>query len=116
MIINKKKVKLILIFILLMVIAFSFKPSNAALSPGDLAGPITNGGEIKPILATVLEIAGIIASAMSIITIILLGIKYMLGSIEEKAEYKKSLFPYIIGASFVFGATSIASIIYKAVK
>ena len=47
---------------------------------------------------------------------ILLGVKYMLGSVEEKAEYKKSLFPYMIGAVFVFGASTIAGIVYSMVK
>lgn len=37
----------------------------------------------------------------------------MLGSIEEKAQYKKTLLPYLIGAIFVFGATTIPGIVYK---
>ena len=27
----------------------------------------------------------------------IIGLKFMFGSIEEKAEYKKSLFPYVVG-------------------
>ena len=37
----------------------------------------------------------------------------MMGSAEEKAEYKKTLLPYIIGAAFVFAASTIASIIFS---
>ena len=40
----------------------------------------------------------------------------MLGSLEERAQYKKSLLPYFIGAIFVFGATTIPTIIYNMVK
>ena len=36
----------------------------------------------------------------------------MMGSAEEKAEYKKSLMPYVIGAGLVFSASAIAQIIY----
>ena len=36
----------------------------------------------------------------------------MMGSAEEKAEYKKTLLPYVIGAVLVFAAAAIASMIY----
>ena len=73
----------------------------------------TNGNieGMKPILASVLQVTGIIASATSIVVLIILGIKYMMGSVEEKATYKKTLFPYFIGAIFVFGASTIANVI-----
>ena len=41
------------------------------------------------------------------------GIKYMMGSAEEKAEYKKVMLPYIIGAVLIFAGVNIASAIYK---
>ena len=44
--------------------------------------------------------------------LVVIGIKYMMGSAEEKAEYKKTLMPYIIGAALVFAASAIAGIIY----
>ena len=37
----------------------------------------------------------------------------MLGSTEEKAQYKKSLLPYAIGALILFGASGIAGAIYN---
>ena len=37
----------------------------------------------------------------------------MMGSAEEKAEYKKTLLPYFIGAFFVFGAGVITTIIFN---
>lgn len=36
----------------------------------------------------------------------------MTGSVEERAEYKKTLMPYIIGAALVFAASTIAGAIY----
>ena len=38
-----------------------------------------------------------------------IGIKYMMGSAEEKAEYKKTMLPYLIGAIILFAAVNIAS-------
>lgn len=48
-----------------------------------------------------------------ILIITILGIKYMMGSLEEKAEYKKSLIPLIVGIIVVMGATTIANILFK---
>lgn len=48
----------------------------------------------------------------AVIVIMVLGVKYMLGSVEEKAEYKKSFMPLIIGIVLVVSATTIASFIF----
>lgn len=37
----------------------------------------------------------------------ILGIKFMIGSVEEKAEIKDALIPFIIGCIVVFGAFGI---------
>lgn len=37
----------------------------------------------------------------------ILGIKYMLSSVEEKASIKESMTPYIIGSIIILGALSI---------
>ena len=36
-----------------------------------------------------------------------LGIKFLMGSMEEKAQIKESLIPFIIGCIVVFGAFGI---------
>lgn len=51
------------------------------------------------------------AIVIAVVMIAVLGIKYMMGSAEEKSEYKKSLIPLLIGAILVFGAATIAKII-----
>lgn len=63
-------------------------------------------------------VLGVIATAGSIIAIIALvgiGIKYMSGSVQEKAEYKKTLKPYLIGAIMIFGISNLLNPIYKIV-
>lgn len=56
---------------------------------------------------TAITNVGIVAS---IIIIAVLGIKYMLGSLEEKAEFKKDMIPYLIGACLLFGVTAFVKI------
>ncbi len=70
------------------------------------ANTVKNFGE------NMLGIVSTAASVLAVIILIILGVKYMMGSAEEKAEYKKTLLPYVIGAVFVFGAGLIASVIF----
>jgi type IV secretory pathway VirB2 component (pilin) len=65
--------------------------------------------KVKPVVQF---ISGV-GVAVSVITLVVLGIKYMVGSIEEKAEYKKSMIPYLIGAFLVFGISTVLSIIME---
>ncbi len=50
---------------------------------------------------------------IGVVIIIILGIKYMLGSVEEKAGYQKSFVPLIVGIIVVMAATSIASFLFS---
>ena len=52
-----------------------------------------------------------IGQILAVVVIAILGVKYMLGSTEDKAEYKKSMLPYVIGAVLVFGACSIGKMV-----
>lgn len=65
---------------------------------------------------SIINVVSIVGSGISIIAIIVLGVKYMMGSVEEKAEYKKTMMPYLIGAIFVFGASALVGVIYNAAK
>ena len=67
------------------------------------------GGKVMGILQTV----GVI---LAVVILTILGIKYMMGSAEEKAEYKKTMIPYVVGAICIFAAPTIANIIYQFVK
>lgn len=75
-----------------------------ALTTGDTQTAIN---KISPIISYITGIG----MAVSVITLIVLGIKYMVGSIEEKAEYKKSMVPYLIGAFFVFSVSTVVTFI-----
>ncbi len=85
----------------------SFKPGN--ISSED-ANVIT--GRVNSIIGVIVTV-GVIISA---ITLCILGIKYMVGSVEERAEYKKTMIPYIIGAVLLFAASSVVGIIANIVQ
>lgn len=78
-----------------------------------------DGGSATKLMPKVNEITGIIASVgsvVSIISLVFIGIKYITGSVEERAEYKKTMIPYIIGAILVFSMTTLPMLIYKLVN
>ncbi len=83
------------------------KPSSITAQKGsvDSSTITTAGKQIVYILQTV----GIV---LSVVVLIIIGIKYMMGSAEEKAEYKKTLLPYVIGAALIFAASIFAQVAY----
>lgn len=60
-----------------------------------------------------ISVIQVIASITSVAVLIVLGVKYMISGIEERAEYKKTMMPYIIGACMVFGISAITGILYQ---
>ena len=109
-----KKLKFISIFVIILSILFSCCYVVYGFGIEDLDGSTNvNGTKIATVGNQVLSIVTTIASIVSVIVIIVLGIKYMAGSVEEKATYKKSMMPYLIGALLAFAASGIYKIIYN---
>lgn len=67
---------------------------------------ITKMGNIIGFLQWAGAIAGVLIIAV-------FGIKYMMGSLEEKAEYKKTMIPFVVGAIVLFAAPQIAKLIFS---
>ena len=74
---------------------------------------LSSSGSVDEIGGKVITIVSVIGSIISVIILICLGIKYMMGSTEDKADFKSSMMPYIIGATVVFAASSLAGVIYR---
>lgn len=82
----------------------NYKPSG--LTASDYYTPFKFAGNILTPIITV----GVV---ISITMVMVLGMKYMLGSVEEKAEYKKSMIPMLIGAILLFTSSTIVGIIFS---
>ena len=114
---NKTKLNKILITVLCfaMVVSLSatvfageelFNKLDGTGANVDTTGITTIGNSVIVVLRTV----GIVAS---VIILMVLGIKYMMGSAEEKAEYKKTFIPFIVGAILLFAASAFAKTLYN---
>lgn len=81
-----------------------------AFKPGTLTGDDTEKAfSLGKTIISGLTVIGVI---ISVLMVMVLGIKYMVGSIEQKAEYKKTMVPMLIGAILIFASSLIVSIFY----
>lgn len=113
----KKTVKIIAI-LLLAITLVTFSTSVFAfdqINPKDLEDKITYGdaGTLTSKAGQIMGMIRNVAVIAAVIILMILGVKYMLGSVEEKAEYKKSFIPLIIGIVLVVSATAIATFIFN---
>ncbi len=72
-------------------------------------------GDLSLFSGTIAGILGTIAIAVAVIMAGILGIKFMTGGIDEKAEVKQLIVPYIVGCIVVFGAFAIWEIIVQVI-
>ena len=121
----KKLIKLVPMMLLMVMIvsltstvfADSKKPATPAATTTNVTDPSNLKGEgtasFDSIGKKIIGMVQAIGSIASVLVLVILGIKYMMGSAEEKAEYKKTMIPYLIGAILIFAASNIASMIYS---
>ena len=58
-------------------------------------------------IGAILNVMRIIGTAVAIIIIIVVGMKYMIAAPTERADLKKSSIQYVVGAVILFGSTNI---------
>ena len=112
---RKNKIFLILIITFLLVSIFSevfadinpnkYKPDG--ITKDDAVEVVEKVGKILGAIRNITVVA-------SVIILMVIGVKYIIGSVEEKANYKATLLPYIIGIIFAVSGTTIVDAIYKA--
>lgn len=96
----------VLILLMLNNIVYANIDTNISISE-------TTRTEFKGLFQTLLGFFQVLASIIAVIVLLIIGIKYMTGSVEEKAAYKKTMIPYIVGALLIFGTTGIMQLLYN---
>lgn len=130
---KKNKTHIIIMVIILILISILFlvptktyaksitqaKSDTGVIDPDDFEPPELNKEDTDVITnkaSVITSYIGVLGVIVSIIALILIGIKFMMGSVEEKAEYKKSMIPYLIGVFVFFALTQLLNIIIKIVE
>lgn len=115
----KKLVKILPILMTVLMILMTVSPVLATTTNKTIAGVNIDVGQTKntdnvtAIGNTVLSIIRVVGTVIAVGVLMVIGIKYMMGSAEEKAEYKKTMLPYLIGAVILFAAVNIAGYVVE---
>ena len=99
--------------LLITILNSIFMIKSCAFSVTDMTGTKISNSNLTNTGNGIITVLTVIGTVISVIVLIILGLKYMLGSVEERAEYKKIMMPYVIGAALVFAASAIAGMIYS---
>lgn len=78
---------------------------------GVQAGDTTDDGGVVEVLNDVIGLLQLAGTGIAVITVTLLGAKYMLSSVEQKAEIKNKAIPVVIGCVILFSAVNLVAIV-----
>lgn len=85
-----------------------FESGDKFLDQGKVSGSeVLNQTELKIGVNNIYNVLFALGVALSVLVGAILGIKFMMGSIEEQAKIKEALIPYVFGCIVVFGAFGI---------
>lgn len=101
---------------ILLIVSIGMSVVYAAddFTPLDIEAKGTAGqNQIKDLGGKLMSVIQTVGVVVAVIILMVLGIKYMMGSAEEKAEYKKTMIPYLVGAILIFAASTIANVVYQ---
>lgn len=112
----KKSMKIVSILMMAIMMVMVATPvfATTTITPEQPSGATTSG--ILSLAGKILGFLQWIAGIAAVLIVAIFGIKYMMGSLEEKAEYKKTFIPLIVGIVVVFGAVTIGNLLINTFK
>lgn len=113
-----KKLKIVTFIILITIVilnvcSVSVFAADPIIDPGFWEPTPDNDRTLNEKIGIILGIIQIIGVIVSVIVLMILGIKYMVGSVEEKAINKKAMIPYLVGAVMVFAVTTVPNFVFN---
>lgn len=116
----KNKAKIVMIICILIMVFLStfsyvlgadtdtpFKDADSFIKNGTDQGSTIDPQEMKDLSSLIYYLLLSIATVVAVAVGAILGIKYMLASVDDKANIKETMIPFIIGCVVVFGAFGI---------
>lgn len=109
-----KAMKILSVVLMLMLMFTIVMGTVSNADSASIVDELTSGGGsadttgIQGVGTNIVSIITTIGIIVAVVVLLILGIKYMMGSASEKAEYKKTMIPYLVGAVLIFGASAIA--------
>ena len=107
---------LILIFIATIMIPIYSNAIQTGINPDSYRNNNSSSPKAQSMIEKVLGIVRLVGTILSVVILMIIGIRYMLGSVEERAEYKNTFKLYILGALLLFTGSMVPQIIYDIMK
>lgn len=111
-----KIIAVLLIAIALITLSTTIVRATTGFEPIEPKPAGTTGERVTNTAGQILTIVRIVGMAVAVIMLTILGIKYVAASPNEKADYKKGMTVYVVGAVLLFGASALLSVIQKFVE
>ena len=92
-------------------ISFARSDVNTVIGQTESNNEMSN--ELGGIAGTVINWIWGISIIVAIIVVMVIGIKFIIGGTQEKAEYKKSLMPVAVGVILVVFATTLVKFLFS---
>lgn len=110
-----KVIKIVYMLVIAVMLISTVTPVfGSMIQPGSITPSYDNTAtnDLQSIAGKVMGLIRNIAVIAGVILLMVIGVKFMMGSAEEKAEYKKSLVPLVVGIVVVMAATQIVTMIF----
>lgn len=118
----KKTIKIMSIVLIAIMLVASVSSIALADTVQDTLNSIAGGKvdsskttELTGLGGRIVAIVQVVGIVVAVIVILVIGIKYLIASPEGKAEYKKTMIPYLVGAALIFAGTTIVNVVYQVV-
>lgn len=94
-------------------VAFAKDNPDDVLTGLNTTGNAANTQELNKIGGTVINWIWAISIVVAVIVLMITGLKFIVGSTQEKAKYKESLIPLVVGVLILVFATTIVKILFS---
>ena len=117
----KKTLKVIFIIAVMLFGLLGVSQNISFAEKADVGGTLDNvnsatGGDIgdaAKIGGNIVNWIWGISIVVAVVVVMITGLKFIVGSTQEKAEYKKSLIPLVVGVLILVFATTIVKVLFE---
>lgn len=111
-----KRISIILIILCIICInTFAFGLDDPGFYNPDLMEK-EDGERVGVIIGDILANVKVVGVCIAIVMLTIIGLKYIICSADEKANYKENMIPYVVGCFLLASATIIPSLIFDLVN
>lgn len=116
----KQKIIPVLFAIILLIIFITIPiVSNADINinPSDFEPTgVTGASQFVDKANIVIGVIQAVGSIVAVVSLIILGIRYMFAGVDERADYKSTMIPYVVGFVMLLVVVNVLGIIYNLVQ